>query len=180
MSGRLLYLRGRLLQVEERAAARGAGYEFGLRVAHATSLQEGETGVPEEVDAEAHLVSDLLDQDAVAVTVNEEGSDLRPELECELVRVGRRRAVVVDGGDLDVVGLEDLEYATGCVQLGQGVGDAYGHHEGIEVLHLGDGRVVLAAVDLHGESDGPGRELYAPDFATNGVVWRDDGGGRDT
>ena len=65
----------------------------------------------------------------------------------------------MDGRYRDVVRLEYLKNATGGVQLRQIVVDAYRYHEWIEVLHLGNCDIVLAAVDLYSKSDGPGRNL---------------------
>mmetsp|Transcript_4178 Transcript_4178/g.10644 ORF Transcript_4178/g.10644 Transcript_4178/m.10644 type:complete len:210 (-) Transcript_4178:1868-2497(-) len=110
-------LRRRILQVEERTSARRAGDEFRLGVTHATSLQQGEASVAEEIHREVGL-ADLFDQYAVPVSVSEQRTDLGPELEGELVGFGRGGFVVVDGRDGDVVGLEVFEDATGGVQLG--------------------------------------------------------------
>mmetsp|Transcript_29757 Transcript_29757/g.63210 ORF Transcript_29757/g.63210 Transcript_29757/m.63210 type:complete len:837 (+) Transcript_29757:104-2614(+) len=156
---RLLDVRRRLLQVEQGSSARGTAHELGLGVAHSASLEEGEAGVAEEVDAEVDVGADLLDEDSVPVPVREEGADLGPELEGELVGFGGVRLVVVDGGGEDVVGLEDLEDSAGGVELGEGWVDAHEDHDRIQVLHLGDGLVVLGPVDFHGKADGTLRQL---------------------
>lgn len=156
MSRRLLNLGGGLLQIEQRAAARGAGNELGLGIAHAASLQQREGRPSDKVDGEGAGIANLLDEDAVSGTVGQERTDLHAHLEGQLVGFGGVGLEVVDDGGGDVGRLEDLEDPAGGVEVGNLVGGTEEDEGGVEVLDLLELVLGFGAVDGHGEADGAG------------------------
>mmetsp|Transcript_5118 Transcript_5118/g.12110 ORF Transcript_5118/g.12110 Transcript_5118/m.12110 type:complete len:503 (-) Transcript_5118:612-2120(-) len=189
MARRLLDLGRGLLQIEQGAAARRARDELSLGVAHAASLQQGERRPPDEVDRERGRVADLLHEDAVAGTVGQEGADLHPHLEGQLVAFGRVGLEVMDHGGSNVLRLENLEDAAGGVEVGQIVGNAKEDEGGVEVLDLLQLVLRLGSVDGHGEADGAGgqgailcdgvRELHEGDGVRKGILLQLLGGNDD-
>mmetsp|Transcript_18382 Transcript_18382/g.37225 ORF Transcript_18382/g.37225 Transcript_18382/m.37225 type:complete len:351 (-) Transcript_18382:1064-2116(-) len=158
MSSCLLNLSRGLLQIEEGTSARRARNEFSLGVTHTASLEEGESSVAEEIDAEVCL-SHLLDQNTVSISVREQRTDFSSEFQGEFVGFGGSSFIVVDGRGHDVVGLQDFEDAAGGMQLGEVLVDADGDHHGVEVLDLGNRFIIFGAVNFDGETNGTIGEL---------------------
>ena len=122
MSRGLLNLGGGLLQIEQGAAARGAGHELGLGIAHAATLQQREGRSSDKVDGEGGGFPNLLDEDTVSGTIGQQRSDLHAHLEGQLVGFGGVGLEVVDDGRSDVGRLEDLKDPAGGVEIGNVVG----------------------------------------------------------
>ena len=156
ISRRLLNLGGDLLQIEQGAAARGAGHELGLGVAHAAPLQQGEGRSSDKVDGEGAGIPGLLDEDAVSGTIGQQRTDLHAHLEGQLVGFGGVGLEVVDDGGGDVGRLEDLKDPTGGVEVGHLVGGTEEDEGGVEVFDLLELVLGFGAVDGHGQTNGTG------------------------
>mmetsp|Transcript_29356 Transcript_29356/g.78834 ORF Transcript_29356/g.78834 Transcript_29356/m.78834 type:complete len:407 (+) Transcript_29356:575-1795(+) len=143
------------LQVEERAAARGARDELGLCVTHARALEHGKAQRP-KVDRRGGRV----DHDAIAEAIHEESSQVHAHADGERVRVGDLVEVAhEDDGRVCLGPREHLEDAARRVHGREALGRLHEGEHRVEAAEAEQRLVRFCPVHAHREAQSARRQL---------------------